>query len=442
MNTRAGVCFATLLSLSTISHTAPIPDPTFGGGDGMVFGPDSRGRPFEIATPGLVVDRFGFTWFLRTRDEGVATPVGGGSVALFRLDPAGVIDRAFGASAPLLGILSTDVAQGAIAVDGSDRVVIAVGLRGRIYIYRFHSNGQPDLAFGAPTIDFTGHRIPRAITFIDFSERQPVLDMAVQADGKIVVVTAAQQPGTDEIRIALARLQESGGALDPTFGAGGKVFTAVGPNKHDIGSGVRLRADGRILVTGYSLRGFQNDAVVLRYLENGSLDPTFGTGGAVFAPRLGEHTFARRLAIDADGGVVVAGALANVEGSRVRAGILRVTPIGTIDPVYGPTGWSSGSLGANLGDIREMALQPDRKPVLVGYRDFQKGAGSLAPIVLRFLATGEPDPDWGASGIYEVPLDALDGFGVSVAAQGGRIAISGTRVKGGDEAWFVTRLIW
>ena len=54
--------------------------------------------------------------------------------------------------------------------------------------------------------------------------------MAVQLDGKIVAVGIQRDYGSNELNLALARYLPNGG-LDPTFGTGGIVITDVSPSK-------------------------------------------------------------------------------------------------------------------------------------------------------------------------------------------------------------------
>ena len=73
--------------------------------------------------------------------------------------------------------------------------------------------------------------------------------MAIQADGKIVVVGAAGQRH-DDSKFVLARYTGDG-TLDASFGSDGKVetdFTARGGEAN----GVAIQADGRIVVAGWA----------------------------------------------------------------------------------------------------------------------------------------------------------------------------------------------
>src|SRR5205807_3445606 len=101
-----------------------------------------------------------------------------------------------------------------------------------------------------------------------------------QADGKIIVAGSAQNSGN--YYIALVRYNVNG-TLDTGFGAGGKVTTSIGSYSYADGNGLALQADGKIVVVGSasSYRSPYEDFAVLRYNTNGSLDGSFGNHGKV-----------------------------------------------------------------------------------------------------------------------------------------------------------------
>src|ERR1051326_6583504 len=75
----------------------------------------------------------------------------------------------------------------------------------------------------------------------------------------------------------------SAGALDSTFGSGGIVTTA--PTRgNDYGQGVLLQPNGDLIAygVGYEKQGkYSSVSELVRYLPNGSLDASFGSGGIV-----------------------------------------------------------------------------------------------------------------------------------------------------------------
>ena len=70
------------------------------------------------------------------------------------------------------------------------------------------------------------------------------------------------------------------GDLDPSFGSGGKVITDFGGE--DVALTLLRQSDGKIIVAGTSFvygSGTGGNFALARYNPDGSLDPTFGTGG-------------------------------------------------------------------------------------------------------------------------------------------------------------------
>ena len=83
------------------------------------------------------------------------------------------------------------------------------------------------------------------------------------------------------VAAAGGRAWAAAGDLDPTFGTGGKVTTAVGTGTLDGAVGLVVQADGKLVAAGTSFNGFDNDFALVRYNSDGTLDATFGTGGTV-----------------------------------------------------------------------------------------------------------------------------------------------------------------
>src|SRR5262249_9745984 len=104
--------------------------------------------------------------------------------------------------------------------------------------------------------------------------------LSLLPDGRIYVAGIAQLAGNDDF--SLLRFT-AGGALDTTFdpvGLDGIVTTPVLAGS-DKGRAIAVQADGKILVGGRSSNGSNDDAALVRYLSTGALDTTFGSGGKV-----------------------------------------------------------------------------------------------------------------------------------------------------------------
>src|SRR5262245_40277122 len=107
--------------------------------------------------------------------------------------------------------------------------------------------------------------------------------VAVQPDGKIIVAGGAVVSDIDA-DFALTRYNQDG-SLDSTFGSGGKVTTDFFGDI-DLGLGVAIQPpDGKIIVVGTAVKPaadhYDTFYALARYQSNGALDTTFGTGGKV-----------------------------------------------------------------------------------------------------------------------------------------------------------------
>src|SRR5438309_710431 len=97
------------------------------------------------------------------------------------------------------------------------------------------------------------------------------------------------------------------GMLDPSFGSGGIVTTAIG--KNSLAEALVLQPDGKLVAAGYSYDTSQASEVLAlaRYNPNGALDTSFGSGGVVTTP-IGSHVAeAFALLLQPDGKLVAGG---------------------------------------------------------------------------------------------------------------------------------------
>ena len=94
--------------------------------------------------------------------------------------------------------------------------------------------------------------------------------MLVQPNGRIVVAGG----GGPASSFCVVRLRAANGTLDPTFGSGGKRTIDFGGDDEGV-YGAALQPDGKIVLAGDS----HLTPAVARLKANGSLDSTFATGG-------------------------------------------------------------------------------------------------------------------------------------------------------------------
>lgn len=191
-----------------------------------------------------------------------------------------------------------------VAGDASD------GGKDHFALARYSVDGSLDPSFGTGekvTTDFSGvYEYPQAVV--------------IQTDGKIVAGGALSRDTSDASTqdFALARYN-SDGTLDASFGSGGKVTTDIFGNRDDLFA-IALQPDGKLVAAGRARHTNSNDSfdwVLARYLSNGSLDPSFGSGGKVTADFFGRLDGASGVCIQPDGRIVVAGGAQKSSSSSI-----------------------------------------------------------------------------------------------------------------------------
>jgi uncharacterized delta-60 repeat protein len=216
------------------------------------------------------------------------------------------------------------------------------------------------------------------------------------------------------------------GSPDPSFGSGGIVKYELGFGNYSPFSRLRAIAPapgGKLDFAGVTGDG-EGDFEVLagRLNEDGTLDPSFGSGGSVRSlpvedPNLRDES-AETEAVQSDGGLVVAG---NV--------IERFTDAGQFDSSFAPN-----SPPFQISDLSGLG---EGKLLAVGSED--NGEQFYAAEVERLLSDGHPDPSFGSGGILKLPLHSgehsrMSAHGALILADGDvLVSGSGFYVTSGSE---------
>ena len=211
-----------------------------------------------------------------------------------------------------------------------------------------------------------------------------------QPDGRVVLVgRAAVFMGSV---FALARLNEDG-SLDATFGTGGRVTTTF----PGIGVGARagfLQPDGRIVAVGLSSG---SALVAARYDGNGTLDPTFGSGGRLVVPLPGSFDLAD-VVLQPDGKLVVAGTMPSAPFLSRDFALVRLLANGDLDTSFSGDGVATADFGGIETGSSAVVLG-DGRIVLAGSRGTELPNTVTDFAVARFLPDGTLDTSFGAAGL-------------------------------------------
>ncbi|ULA64539.1 MAG: hypothetical protein LZF86_140065 [Nitrospira sp.] len=252
------------------------------------------------------------------------------------------------------GIVLTPVSTGRDVGNGlvvlSDGKLLVSGFAGAdMTLARYHSDGTLDSSFG------TGGTVVTSLT----SGNDVGNMVAVQADGKILVA------GTAGSNAALMRYNANG-TLDTTFGGGDGIIVADWGSGGDTGYSVAVQADGKIVMSGNTYGGNNDNIVVMRFLSDGTPDTSFDGDGTIITSIASGRDMAYSLVIQSDGKLLVGGVTS--VGASSDYAILRYNTDGSLDTSFGGgDGIVTTDLGLGSYEMGySVALQPDGKIVLAG----------------------------------------------------------------------------
>jgi uncharacterized delta-60 repeat protein len=341
----------------------------------------------------------------------------GGAFALARYNPNGSLDTSFSGDGKRASDFDGSASAVSIQVNGK---IVAVGRTtgpavgtGDFALARYKPSGTPDAGFsgdGKQTTDFGGS--------------DGAADVALQGDGKIIVVGSG---------FTVTRYK-SNGTLDTSFSGDGKQTTEFDLGGGQVANAVVVQDDGKILVVGTASGPmFDEEFAIARYNPNGSLDTSFSGDGKQTASFL-TTAEANGVVIQGDGKIVVVGTgVDNIDGGSEGA-LARYNPNGTLDTSFSGDGTQTTDFGLGEGaQATGAAIQGNGKLVVVGSAGANNISQDLA--LARYNADGSLDTSFSGDGTQTTDLGGSD-EAADVALQGdGKIVAAGIASGGatGDD---------
>lgn len=308
-----------------------------------------------------------------------------GMVTVF--DSAGVIDTSFGENGL---VMRGDPGPGTDLLTDvhylNDNKILSVGAGygtsglASIVLARYGLDGSLDPVFG------NGGK-----TETHLGLNMTVGRAALQSDGKVVVTGGGAPPNSGALNVALLRYN-SDGSPDVSFGTNGVVLADSGANLPDRAYDIAIQPDGKIVIAGYRDNDDDNDFLIMRFLPDGSIDPTFGsTSPGVSTIDLSSGDQFERVLLLPDGKIVAGGSTRFATQDFV---VFQFNSDGTLDTGFG----SNGMATADFGDsdyLHSLAVQPDGKIVAAG-----ESNGSVSSLALaRFNPDGSLDASFNSNGM-------------------------------------------
>jgi uncharacterized delta-60 repeat protein len=251
--------------------------------------------------------------------------------------------------------------------------------------------------------------------------------LVAQNDGKIIAA------GSDGPEFALARYNKDG-TLDLSFGREGTIrtdfFSAGGG--FEVANSVAIQPDGKIIAAGYANGGgtINFDFALARYNPDGSLDKGFGNGGKLTTEfqSFNSTEAAYALAIQSDGKIIVAGTCSSpLSVLNPVFGIARYNTDGSLDMAFGNGGKTTVTLVEHsdfVEVVHALAIQSDGKIIVTGFVSNDFG-------MARLNSDGNLDMSFGVGGKVRTDIGNRTDDALSIAVQpDGHILLAGRSIQG------------
>lgn len=293
------------------------------------------------------------------------------SWGIARLMPNGTLDNSFGTGGLVTTNVGSDEELNSVALQADGRIVVAgtVSTPTAFEVFavgRYHADGKLDATFGDGGTVQTGFQP---------SGEGRAFAVAVQPNGRIVVVGHSLTDVSPFVsRMVMARYRQNGN-LDTEFSGDGRVVTHFrGGNAH--ARDIEVKPDGTIVVGGNAQvpLGSSFDFAIAQYRPNGALDRNFSNDGKD-RTRFTNGGGADALAVQPNGEVVLFGSVST------GFGLVRYRNDGSLDPSFGRYGRVRTHFESALSS--DVALQSTGRIIAAGYGNTGKGYHFL---LVRYLA--------------------------------------------------------
>jgi uncharacterized delta-60 repeat protein len=353
-------------------------------------------------------------------------PAAGSSPAL---PVAGSFDSTFGIQGKVTAVFPNGLENAATAMAiQPDGKIILVGSTQNGSTYNFAlARFNPD---GSPDTSFDGDGVVETGIVADHDDF--AYAVARQSDGKIVVAGSSVNASNQTV-FALARYNGDG-TLDVSFGPGGLpgiVRTSFGAGITSVAKAVAIQSDGKIVAAGTAYDGSFQDFALARYNSDGTPDTSFDLDGKLLTDFSGGGDAANAMAIQSDGKIVVVGQT-YVTATFLDFAVARYNTDGGLDTGFNRTGKFTSRYGAFHDAYNAVAIQSDGKIVAAGYTrtgvwdDFA---------VTRFNSDGTLDTSFGGSGtgtaVTDIGGDTDLTNALAIQANGEIVAAGRTSGAGG-----------
>ena len=296
----------------------------------------------------------------------------GSQYLLVRYLPSGVLDTTFGNLGVVQGYFSgSDTAKiQVVAIDNNNNIVVAGSSLEEYAVARFLPSGVLDTTFGTNGI---------VVGYFSGTDLSTVKSLNIDSNNNIII------GGNVTTQYVLARFLPTGIA-DSSFGSGGFVIGYfLGTSTSTVNTLAIYQTN--IIVGGYVSAQF----VLASYLTNGNIDTSFGTGGMVIGYFSGtSNSLINSLVLDSNNNIVIGGSC----GQQYTLGRYLIN--GSLDTTFGTGGIVLGYFNETFNSSIKSIVIDNSSNIIVGGTMSPPGEYAL----MRFLPTSEIDTTFNGGVTY------------------------------------------
>lgn len=226
----------------------------------------------------------------------------------------------------------------------------------------------------------------------------------IDYNGRIVFTTSGRLYNDDDDSDFFTIRYLNDGTIDTSFGVNGIVKTnIVDAGGSDYSYGIAIDSQNRIIVVGNGIEfsGVSNYYAIVRYLEDGSLDLTFGVNGIKLLPPLFTNDSLTSVVIDSNDNIIVSGTFETSTTIIIR--LLETT--GDFDLSFGTSELGYTILTPNSFYPKIKLDSQDR--IILSGTNFIDGKGNF--LLARLTSNGILDSNFGIDGIIILDLEGTGG---------------------------------
>ena len=290
----------------------------------------------------------------------------------------------------------------AVAIQADGKIVIAGSSGGAMLVERLTASLTPDPTFGS------GGRVSV------FAGQSAIANaVGIGSDGSIATAGSVGAPNT---QVGAARLSANGRVQ------WGKVLNL---GDYSVATGLAVQpADNKIVLVGRQTPLQITNAVVARLTTNGSLDSTFRGGGAfTYSQANAGYTALTSVTLQRDGKIVAAG---DTTIDQPLALFLRINSNGTLDSSFGAGGAATLPAGDGVivptDPIGAYGVGIAAGGRIVGAGNYEHTSVEVDAAAYALTSRGSPQPGFGTGGVVRAPTGAIESCSLAVAPNGNLIA--------------------